>query len=243
MKQVFKYYSLLFLVALSMCFASGAVANNDATQDYKTQKLNTRRTQFVSKEWKNAANGLVYQKEKKKEPKKKKNEVTRTPNTPSVNPPAFSLKDFSQAVLIFFAIVVLAFVVFRAIAGDAILVNKQIERNKPVTLEEIETNLERADVESFLDKALKGKDYRLAVRLYYLAIIKKLSLAGAIKWKKDKTNGHYTKEMRRAGHPQLKEFRNVTRIFEYVWYSDAQFDGGKFEEVRTDFKNLLAALK
>ena len=50
-------------------------------------------------------------------------------------------------------------------------------------------------------------------------------------------------EMRRSNHPKLQEFRSVTRVFEYVWYSDTQFDGGKFEEVRTDFKSLLTALK
>ena len=65
----------------------------------------------------------------------------------------------------------------------------------------------------------------------------------AITWKKDKTNGHYMNEMRRSNHPKLQEFRSVTRVFEYVWYSDTQFDGGKFEEVRTDFKSLLTALK
>lgn len=243
MKQYFKYHILFLILAIGTCLTPLAVANNDATKDYKKQELNTQKVNFVSKDWKDASSGLVYQKQKKAEKKKKKNTIDNIPNTPTVNPPSFSLKDFSQAVLIFFAIVVLAFVVFRAIAGDAILVNKQVERNKPVTLEEIETNLEKADVESFLDKALREKDYRLAVRLYYLAIIKKLSLAGAIKWQKDKTNGHYTKEMRRAGHPKLKEFRNVTRIFEYVWYSDAQFDEGKFQEVRTDFKDLLTTLK
>lgn len=234
---------LLLLLVIGTCSSPLAIANNDATQTYQKQELNTKKVNFVSKDWKEAADGLVYQKQKKVEKKKKKNTIDNLPNTPNINPPSFSLKDFSQALLIFFAVVVLAFVIFRAIAGDAILVNKQVERSKPVTLEEIETNLEKADVESFLDKALREKNYRLAVRLYYLAIIKKLSLAGAIKWQKDKTNGHYTKEMRKAGHPKLKEFRNVTRIFEYVWYSDAQFDGGKFEEVRTDFKDLLTTLK
>lgn len=127
--------------------------------------------------------------------------------------------------------------------GDAVLVNKEVKRRKPVTLAEIETNLQEADVEGFLKQALADKDYRLAIRLYYLAIIKELSAKGVIEWKKDKTNGHYMRELRSKNHPKLKDFRAVTRIFEYVWYSNMAFDGGQFEEVRINFKDLLASIK
>lgn len=236
------FFAGLLLLVLLLA-APSANANNE-TDAYKKQEL-TLNKEFAGKAWKNASDDVSYPKKKKVE-KKKKEEIVSQPTTRNNSQLGNSRLDFktvAQGLLIFLAILILAFVVFKAIAGDAILTNKQIERNRPIVLEDIEQNLDRADVESFLDKAIRNQEYRLAVRLYYLSIIKKLSATGAIQWKKDKTNGNYLNEMRKGEHPRLQEFRNVTRIFEYVWYSDTDFDGGKFEEVKTDFKGLLSAIK
>lgn len=242
MKLILKYSFLLLLFLGTLL--PNAMANNDATTSFKSEQLNQRA--IGNNAWQDAKSNLKYTKKKPVQKKKKKNSSTAGRDNPLPPPPDlpdFDFRKFAQGVLIFLAVILLAFVVFKLVAGDAILVNKEVGRKRPISLEEIETNLEEADVEGFLKKALADQDYKLAVRLYYLAIIKQLSLAGSIAWKKDKTNGHYMNEMRRGNHPKLQEFRNVTRVFEYVWYSDAQFDGGKFEEVRTDFKSLLTALK
>ena len=50
-------------------------------------------------------------------------------------------------------------------------------------------NLKEADIDSFLDDALRNQDYRLTVRLMYLNIIKSLANKELINWKIDKTNG------------------------------------------------------
>jgi hypothetical protein len=243
-----KKYSIY--ICLTLFFVLGFATDfyaNDATKAYQSETLQVKK--FDKAEWKASAEGMKFSK-KPKTKKKKKEKVTSTSNgTGTVAPPpprepsTFSFKDFAQTLLIFLAVMILAFVVFKVVAGDAILVNKEVKRRKPVTLDEIETNLQEADVEGFLKQALADKDYRLAIRLYYLAIIKELSAKGAIEWKKDKTNGHYMRELRTKKHPKLKDFRSVTRIFEYVWYSNVAFDGGQFEEVRINFKDLLASIK
>jgi hypothetical protein len=241
-KKYIKYCFFLMTLWL-LLVPSTSLSANDATDGYKIEKLNTKK--FDTQTWKDVSANMKYAKKKKVEKKPKKvNPSTGRANTPRpTSGPPMSFRDFAQGVLIFLAVILLAFVIFKAVAGDAILSNKQVGRKTPISLEEIETNLEEADVEGFLKQALTNKDHRLAIRLYYLAILKELSLKRAIIWKKDKTNGHYMNEMRRSKHSKLQDFRTVTRIFEYVWYSDAQFDSGQFEEVRTDFKKLLTALK
>ena len=219
-------------------------ADNDETTVYLNEKINI--TPFDATKWSELKHGLKYNQFPTAKKIKKRNPSENTENVFPPNPiiNSFTFKSIAQWTLILLALTLLAYVVYRAVVGDAILINQRIQSTKPpTTLKEIETNLHKADVESFLEKALNEKKYRLAIRLYYLAIIKQLSVKSAIVWKKDKTNGHYLRELRSNKHPNLNEFRNVTRIFEYVWYSDMQFDGGQFQEVRIDFKNLLKAIK
>jgi len=243
-----KKYSLY--IALMLLFLGGFSSEsyaNDATKAYQSERLKVQK--FDKADWKVSSKGMKFSKKSKTRKTKKTKTTNNTNGTGTVAPPpprqpsTFTFKDFAQTLLIFLAVIILAFVVFKVVAGDAVLVNKDIKRRKPVTLAEIETNLQEADVEGFLKQALADKDYRLAIRLYYLAIIKELSAKGVIEWKKDKTNGHYMRELRSKNHPKLKDFRAVTRIFEYVWYSNMAFDGGQFEEVRVNFKDLLAAIK
>lgn len=241
MKQKIKYFLFLFVLLLS---TSSFAQNNDATAAYKSESLAVKT--FDDNQWKNSSDGMQYSK-KTQAKKTKKQKATGTGTGTFAQPPRieapFTFRQFAQTLLIFFAVLILAYIVFKAVAGDAVLVNKQVGRTKHIEFEKIETNLHEADVEGFLQKALEQQDYRLAIRLYYLAIIKELSLKHVIEWKKDKTNGHYMNEMRNKKHPQLQEFRNATRMFEYVWYSNMDFDGKKFEEVRIAFKDLLNTIK
>lgn len=244
MKKYSIYISLILLFVLG--FATNFYAN-DATRAYQSESLKVKK--IDQSDWKASAGDMKFSKKPKAKKKKKKKETNNENGTGDNTPPeprepsTFSFKSFAQTTLIFLAVIVLAFVIFKVVAGDAILVNKEVKRRKPVTLAEIETNLQEADVEGFLKQALADKNYRLAIRLYYLAIIKELSAKGVIEWKRDKTNGHYMRELRSKNHPKLKDFRAVTRIFEYVWYSNMTFDGGQFEEVRINFKDLLASIK
>ena len=247
LKEMKKYSIYISLIlGFVLCFATDFYAN-DATKAYQNENLTVKKIDQTK--WKESAQGMRFSKKPKAKKTKKKKEVKNTSGTGTTPPPpprepsTFTFKDFAQTTLIFLAVIVLAFVIFKVVVGDAILVNKEVKRRKPVTLEEIETNLQEADVEGFLKQALANENYRLAIRLYYLAIIKELSGKGAIEWKKDKTNGDYRRELQRKNHPKLKDFRAVTRIFEYVWYSDMAFDGGQFEEVRINFKDLLASIK
>lgn len=219
----------------------GAVAQNEETEAYQNAPLLVDRS-FDQNTWKQESKGLRYTVQSNSrviEPER--NNAGQAP----INRPRGSLtaKDVSRLILILLGLGVVMFIIYRLVGGNAVLANRSIERRAPVRLEDIESNLHEADVESFLDKAIREENYRLAIRLYYLAIIKKLSEKGYIQWKKEKTNGHYLREMRQNKHPETKNFRDVTRVFERVWYSAIPFDGGQFKEVRLSFNELLQTLK
>ncbi|MFK7799277.1 MAG: DUF4129 domain-containing protein [Aureispira sp.] len=233
------YQILLCCLTLWLLLGQSVVRaqENDATQSYQQERLRTQ--VFDANVWQKTAKDMKFstKPQVKKIPKQVNNS---TPIQPRTNP---STVFSARSLLLFIAVLLLIFVIYKAVAGNAILINKPIEHRRPIALKDIETNLQEADVEGFLAQSLQQKDYRLAIRLYYLAIIKELAAKGIIDWKRDKTNGQYLRELRRKQYPQLKAFKSVTRVFEYVWYSNMAFDSGQFEEVRIDFNNLLQSIK
>ncbi|MCP4437361.1 MAG: hypothetical protein GY810_00140 [Aureispira sp.] len=224
-------------------------AINKATASYKKEVLRERSSSNKDV-WKAMSKDLKYAKKpkaRKKEDIKKDTTINNAnlgninQNQPTEAREPMTFKDFARILLIILAVIVIAIVVFRAVGGNVILTNSDIRRPRKITLENIEENLEKADVESFLKEALKKTNYKLAIRLYFLAIMKELSRKGSINWQRDKTNGAYLMEMRR--HPKSKQFAKITRMFEYVWYSKMAFDKETFEEIRPEFKSLLMAVK
>ena len=111
----------------------------------------------------------------------------------------------------------------------------------PINIEAIKEKFHESDLDHYLQEALRQKDFPLVLRLYYLAILKELSLAKQIKWKKDKTNRAYLLEMRQSD--QYPAFKKVTRYFERSWYGNSAFDETVYRQVLPDFKKLLNSIK
>jgi hypothetical protein len=82
------------------------------------------------------------------------------------------------------------------------------------------------DIRKLIAQALERQDYRLAVRYYYLLILKKLSEAEVIEYMFDKTNNDYIAEI--APNKIKLQFQKVTGLYDYIWY-------GNFEVTATDF--------
>jgi Domain of unknown function (DUF4129) len=74
------------------------------------------------------------------------------------------------------------------------------------------------DFEALLTTAETAGNYRLAVRLGYLQVLKQLTDQGLIRWQPDKTNHDYLFEL--PAGPLPDAFRELTRQFDYVWYGE-----------------------
>lgn len=144
-----------------------------------------------------------------------------------------------KIILIILAVILAAVLVFR-LAGGSFEVKAPEKNTNPrdinstVNIKNIEENLHKSDMEILIDKSLAEGNYMLAVRLYYLWAIKELSNKRLIKWKRDKTNRDYIREMRKTD--LNKPFREVTRIFERVWY------GSQEELKQTDYLSIQKKL-
>jgi hypothetical protein len=108
------------------------------------------------------------------------------------------------------------------------------------TLDKIEERLHETDLEEMLQQALDTKNFRIALRIHFLIIIKLLSATGKIKWSKDKTNWEYHAELR--DRLTSDKFAQAIRIFENAWYGEHDFDELSYHRNRPVYIELQKQL-
>ena len=212
-------------------------------------------TKFDQKNWENTISGIDYSGQPAKKAKKEKgetggtgssSETGRTYETEEYSPPAGPSNfwsGFFKFFLIALAVVIVAFIIANMVGAEGWTftptARKAQQKNAiPITLENVEDNIYESDLDRFIREALEKENYSQAVRLYYLAIIKELSLKRWIRWKKDKTNRDYIRELSNTNFQN--SFRNVTRMFERVWYGKQKLNGSDFKSsLQPSLKDLL----
>jgi len=99
-------------------------------------------------------------------------------------------------------------------------------------------NIEALDTRAILVRAIEDGDFKLAVRLYFLALLKTLNEKGVIVWKKDKTNKDYLTELFLRDF-LFDEIRDLTRSYESVWYGDHDLRQESFRVISRRFEVAL----
>lgn len=175
-----------------------------------------------SLQWEKEKSKCDFSKEITKEEQKEQVED----NLEYEKPRDFDIQGMSSAFqtfgLIFIGIMVLLLLYFIFQSGG-------LKRNRSIKsqgewlekIEQIEEDLENKDLHQFIKQAVKEGAFRVAIRLQYLLAIQQLNEAGAIVWKRQKTNGEYQKEL--VGTSFYIDFKKATLTFEFVWYSDTEF--------------------
>jgi hypothetical protein len=87
-----------------------------------------------------------------------------------------------------------------------------------------------------IDKAEANANYRLAIRLMFLRLLKVMAEKNIIQYKQDRTNLDYLLQLRPTGY--YNNFFRITRNYEYSWYG--KFDVGEeaYRIIRNDFNQL-----
>ncbi len=116
------------------------------------------------------------------------------------------------------------------------------KKNKPIVhLSEEEELIKDKDLPKLIQKAISEGNYQLAIRYYYLLLLKNLSDKDFISWQQEKTNEDYIKEL--SSKKQLhSDFKKLTYLYDYVWYGEFSIDKEKFLQAESNFKNTLAKI-
>jgi|GEM_PF-636398 len=92
-----------------------------------------------------------------------------------------------------------------------------------------------------IQQAEKEKDYRVAIRLMFLQILKSLSDVGAIQYQPDHTDLEYLQQLSQSKY--YKDFFNVMRSYEYAWYGKFFISPEKYATIKNDFLKLQHGIR
>jgi len=147
------------------------------------------------------------------------------------------LQYFLKA-LPYLAALLFVYLIFRFLIGiDLIRLKQNNKKNlNKVYLSDEERIIQEEDLNKLIEEAVRNKQYRLAVRYYYLNMLKKLINKGLIQWHNEKTNRDYVREM--ANDQRAPYFKNLTFIYDYVWYGNYHPAENEFKEIENDFKSF-----
>ena len=149
----------------------------------------------------------------------------------------FILTVLPYLILLFLVFLLLRF--FLKVDSKAIITGQQ--NPATVAFTEEEHIMKNEDINALISEAIKQRNYRLAIRYYYLLSLKKLSQSHIISWEQQKTNEDYISEIQALN---LKsDFTNITRIYDYVWYGEFAIDALKFETLKSQFESLNNTIK
>ncbi len=109
-----------------------------------------------------------------------------------------------------------------------------------VSLSEEEHIIKNEDINELIQKAIKDKNYRLAIRYYYLLILKQMSEKELINWELQKTNDDYINELEKEAI--RAPFSHITRLYDFIWYGDFPIDETNYVKAENKFSALRKTL-
>lgn len=218
------FFLLLFYNSYSDSLSS-SINKVDVTQNTPVKKLDKT-------EWENLKKKVKI-KDYKPTPIKEEKTKTQKPLDFSVSPTTALIIKWT---LFGISIVLLLWFILKALGINPF--RKKTDKNKiRYGLEELEENLDTADIDPHLYAAIKNKEFNLAIRLYYLMILQRLALQQKIKWKKHKTNRHYIHEIRNSSY--FLPFTALTLTYERCWFGKFKLSENEYNNIQPEFVNFL----
>jgi hypothetical protein len=102
--------------------------------------------------------------------------------------------------------------------------------------EELPQDIFAINYQREIDNAVSQGNYRLAIRLHFLRLLKNLSDKGIIRYKQDRTNLDYLIQLNESSY--FKSFFRLTRHYEYSWYGHFEVDKPAYDLIRSEFETL-----
>jgi hypothetical protein len=99
--------------------------------------------------------------------------------------------------------------------------------NIAIDFKEFDEDIHSINFNELINMALSQKDFRRAVRLHFLKLLKELTDRNLISWKTDKTNNDYFIELSNTSYSA--HFKELALLYEYIWYGDFQLKEEEFK--------------
>lgn len=110
-----------------------------------------------------------------------------------------------------------------------------------VFLSDEEKIIKTENIQELIDRAIKAEDYRLAVRFYYLQLLKLLNQKELIAYEFQKTDTEYLNELEQENFKQ--NFKKILRIYDFIWYGSFPISSEDFVKTQRNFEDFKTSLK
>ena len=121
------------------------------------------------------------------------------------------------------------------------LVFSNVKVDKKIDVEEVNMmdieNIEEVDTLIGFKKAVTISDYRSAIRMQFIKVLQMLQDGNHIHWRPEKTNRDYLRELN--GTKFKTGFRELSSIYELVWYGNTSIDKNDFERLNPYFDQFI----
>lgn len=110
-----------------------------------------------------------------------------------------------------------------------------------VAITEDEELIKHKNLLKLIQQAIDNKNYRLAIRFYYLNTLKQLEEKDLIAWEQQKTNEDYIEEI--SKETIKRAFKDLTRLYDFVWYGNFEINEAKFVKVVATFEAITSLIQ
>jgi hypothetical protein len=135
------------------------------------------------------------------------------------------------------AIGIIGYILFIILKNTSLKSKRKITKSTIADAAAPVIDIQELEIDRLLREALTAGNYKLAIRIYFLGLLKRLDHDGLIIWKKDKTNSDYLSELFSKDH-YYSEIKSLTNSYEQVWYGDHTFSQQAYESIISSFKTI-----
>ncbi len=98
-------------------------------------------------------------------------------------------------------------------------------------------DINEENLELKLQNSIEENNFRLAIRFYYILLLKNLDSKNLIKWELGKTNKDYKYELKDKNI--YNKFSSLSSLYEYSWYGNFEISKYNFNNYKNNFDLLL----
>lgn len=136
----------------------------------------------------------------------------------------------------------LAALIWYLTSSNILIFAKRQKKINPIAREElISEDIFSINYQREIEKAVAAENYRLAVRLMFLKLLRDLSNKKIIQFRSERTNLEYLTQLSPTVY--YNDFFRLTRNYEYAWYGKFDVSREAFGAIKNDFENFDRQLK
>ncbi|MBL7788201.1 MAG: hypothetical protein JNL75_00040 [Chitinophagales bacterium] len=149
--------------------------------------------------------------------------------------------EYLQYFLAFLLVTVVAFFIIKAIINkEGGWIFGRDSKTDTIDQHNVEEKLHLANFSELLTNAKRKNDYRLAIRFYYLWLLRKLSDKKVIQWDINKTNMDYLYEIK---NKTLRErYSYHCYVYDYIWYGEFDMSETEFIKAEMSFNETFKSI-